>query len=138
MANDIGQGTTISFGGILTNASNTSTFKVNAVNWGGISRDVVDASHMLTSGGKEFVASENYDPGELSVEIHFDPSVNPIAPMTNATTAQVVAVRFANGGTTTAMWSAYGFLSGFEAGAPKDDMMTGTVTIKLSGSVNVG
>jgi hypothetical protein len=135
MANDIGQGTTISFGGILTNTSNSSTYKVNGINWGGISREVVDASHMLTSGGKEFLASENYDPGEISVEIHFDPSISPISAMTNVSTAQVVAVRFANGGTNTALWSAYGFLSQFEAGAPKDDMMTGTVTIKLSGSI---
>jgi hypothetical protein len=135
MANDIGQGTTISFGGILTNTSNSSTYKVNGINWGGISREVVDASHMLTPGGKEFLASENYDPGEISVEIHFDPSISPISAMTNVSTAQVVAVRFANGGTNTALWSAYGFLSQFEAGAPKDDMMTGTVTIKLSGNI---
>jgi hypothetical protein len=135
MANDIGQGTTISFGGILTNSSNSSTYRVNGINWGGISREVVDASHMLTSGGKEFLASENYDPGEISVEIHFDPSISPIPTMTNVSTTQIVAVRFANGGTNTALWSAYGFLSQFEAGAPKDDMMTGTVTIKLSGNI---
>jgi hypothetical protein len=33
------------------------------------------------------------------------------------------------------MWSAYGFASGFEAGAQMEDMMSGTLTIKLSGSI---
>lgn len=135
MANDIGQGSTISFGGILTNSNSATTFKVNNIQWSGMQRDVVDASHMLTSGGKDFVASEIYDPGEISVEIHYDPSVNPVTPLTNATTAQVVYMRFASGGSSTYGWSSYGFMSGFEAGVPKDDMMTGTITIKLSGSV---
>lgn len=135
MGSDIGQGATVSFGAILTNSTTSNTFKVNNVNWGGITRDVVDASHMLTSGGKDFVASEIYDPGELSIEIQYDPSVNPITPLTNATTAQVVYMRFPSGGTATYAWSAHGYMSGFEAGIPRDDMMTGTVTIKLSGNV---
>jgi len=136
MANDIGQGTYVTFGTIVGSAA--TCYKVNSVALGGVSRDVVDASHLLTSGGKEFIASEYYDPGELTLEIHHDPSLNPTALLTNVGTAQVCTIIFANGGTTTAKWSAYGFASSFEATAPKDDMMTGTVTIKLSGSVNVG
>jgi hypothetical protein len=93
---------------------------------------------LLTSGGKEFIGSEYYDPGELTLEIHHDPSLNPINLLTNVSTAQAVSIIFANGGTTTARWSAYGFASAFEASAPKDDMMTGSLTIKLSGTLNVG
>lgn len=136
MANDIGQGTYVTFGNIVGNAA--TCYKVNNVLLGGVSRDVVDASHLLTSGGKEFIASEYYDPGELSLEIHHDPSLNPVALLTNVGTAQVCNIIFANGGTSTAKWSAYGFASGFEASAPKDDMMTGTLTVKLSGSLGVG
>jgi hypothetical protein len=99
---------------------------------------VVDASHLLTTGGKEFIASEYYDPGELSLEIHHDPALNPLNLLTNVATAQVCSIIFANGGTSTTKWSAYGFASSFEASAPKDDMMTGTLTIKLSGDLNVG
>ncbi len=136
MANDIGQGTYVTFGTIVGSAA--TCYKVNSVSLGGVSRDVVDASHLLTSGGKEFIASEYYDPGELSLEIHHDPSLNPVALLTNVGTAQVVNIIFANGGTSTAKWSSYGFASGFEASAPKDDMMTGTLTVKLSGNLNVG
>lgn len=136
MANDIGQGTFVTFGSIVGSAA--THYKVNTVSLGGVSRDVVDASHLLTSGGKEFIGSEYYDPGELTLEIHHDPSLNPMNLLTNVSTAQAVSIIFANGGTTTARWSAYGFASAFEASAPKDDMMTGSLTIKLSGNLNVG
>jgi len=136
MANDIGQGTFVTFGSIVGSAA--THYKVNSVSLGGVSRDVVDASHLLTSGGKEFIGSEYYDPGELTLEIHHDPSLNPMNLLTNVSSAQAVSIIFANGGTTTARWSAYGFASAFEASAPKDDMMTGSLTIKLSGNLNVG
>ena len=136
MANDIGQGSYVTFGSIVGNAA--THYKVNSISLGGVSRDVVDASHLLTSGGKEFIGSEFYDPGELTLEIHHDPSLNPINLLTNVSTAQAVSIFFANGGTSTAKWSAYGFASAFEASAPKDDMMTGSLTIKLSGNLNVG
>jgi hypothetical protein len=135
MAHDIGQGTFVTFGTIVGTAQ--TCYKVNAVSLGGVSRDVVDASHLLTTGGKEFLASEYYDPGELSLEIHHDPSLNPINLLTNASTTQTVNIHFANGGTSTTKWSAYGFASSFEASAPKDDMMTGTLTIKLSGDIGI-
>ena len=136
MANDIGQGTFVTFGSIVGSAA--THYKVNSVSLGGVSRDVVDASHLLTSGGKEFIGSEYYDPGELTLEIHHDPSLNPTNLLTNVSTAQACTIFFANGGTSTTKWSAYGFASAFEASAPKDDMMTGTLTIKLSGNLNVG
>jgi len=137
MANDLGQGTYVTFGSIVGNSA-TGSYKVNSISLGGVSRDVVDASHLLTSGGKEFLGSEVYDPGELTLEIHHDPSLNPVNLLTNVSTAQACTIFFANGGTSTQKWSAFGFASAFEATAPKDDMMTGTLTIKLSGSLNVG
>jgi hypothetical protein len=131
MAVDIGQGTTLKVG---TNA--TTQWQITNINWSGIERAVVDASHMATSGGKPFVASEIYDPGELGVEVLFDPSVSPFGLLTNVTTSQAIEVRFANGGASTALWSAFGYVSGFEAGSQVEDMQTGTLTIKLSGSVS--
>jgi hypothetical protein len=136
MANDIGQGSYVTFGSIVGNAA--THYKVNSISLGGVSRDVVDASHLLTTGGKEFIGSEVYDPGELTLEIHHDPALNPINLLTNVSTNQVCTIIFANGGSNTAQWSAYGLASAFEASAPKDDMMTGTLTIKLSGNLKVG
>lgn len=132
MAADIGQGTFVTFG---TSLNGTSGYKITGVNHGGMSRAVADATHMLTVGGKEFVGSEIYDPGELSVEVLFDPSIKPINDFTNTSTMQSLRVYWANGGNSTLMWSAYGFATGFEAGAQMEDMMSGTMTIKLSGSI---
>lgn len=135
MARDIGQGTYVIFGNVVGSAA--THYKLNSVQLGGVSRDVVDASHMLTSGGKEYLASEFYDPGEVTMEIHHDPALNPINLLTNVSTAQACSIIYANGGSATALWSAYGFAQSFEATAPKDDMMTGTLTVKLSGSISI-
>lgn len=131
MAVDIGQGTYVTFGTALHTATG---YKISGVNHGGITRAVAAATHMLSS-AKEFVASSIYDPGELSVEVLFDPSIRPTADLANVATNQVVNVYWANGGTATSLWSAFGYASGFEAGAQMEDMMSGTLTIKLSGTL---
>lgn len=134
MAVDIGQGTQITFGGVLGSQA-TGVYKLTGLSWSGVERAVADATHMGTTGGKEYVASEIYDPGEVSAEVLFDPAVKPWTSLTNVSSTQAVEVRFAAGGTTTLLWSAYGYVTGFEAGSQMEDMQTGTVTIKLSGSV---
>lgn len=131
MAADIGQGTYVSFGTAL---HTTTGYKITGVNHGGMTRAVADATHMLSS-AKEFVASSIYDPGELSVEVLFDPSIKPTTDLANVATNQVVNVYWANGGTATTLWSAYGYMTQFEAGAQMEEMMSGTVTIKLSGTL---
>lgn len=131
MGIDIGQGTFVSFGTALHTATG---YKITGVNHGGISRAVADATHM-TSSAKEFVASAQYDPGELSVEVLFDPAIKPTADLANVATNQTVNVFWAAGGTSTTLWSAFGYATGFEAGAQMEDMMSGTLTIKLSGTI---
>lgn len=131
MAIDIGQGTYVSFGTALHTATG---FKITGVNHGGMTRAVADATHMLSS-AKEFVASSIYDPGELSVEVLFDPAVKPTTDLANVATNQTVNVYWANGGTAVTLWSAFGYMTQFEAGAQMEEMMSGTVTIKLSGTL---
>jgi hypothetical protein len=131
MAIDIGQGTFVGFGTALHTATG---YKITGVNHGGVSRAVADATHM-TSVAKEFVASSVYDPGELSVEVLFDPAIRPTADLANVATNQVVNVYWASGGTATTLWSAFGYAQAFEAGAQMEDMMSGTLTIKLSGAL---
>jgi hypothetical protein len=131
MAADIGQGTYVTFGTAL---NGTAGYKITGVNHGGISRAVAEATHMQ-SVAKEFVASAIYDPGELSVEVLFDPSIKPTADLSSVGTNQTVTVYWANGGTAVTQWTAFGFATGFEAGAQMEDMMSGTLTIKLSGTL---
>ena len=131
MAADIGQGTYVSFGTALHTATG---YKITGVNHSGIARAVADATHMQST-VKEFVASSIYDPGEVSVEVLHDPAVKPVADMANVATNQVVSVYWANGGTAVTLWSALGYMTGYEAGAQMEDMQSGSVTIKLSGAL---
>jgi hypothetical protein len=131
MAIDIGQGTFVGFGTALHTATG---YKITGVNHSGVSRAVADASHMLSS-AKEFIGSAIYDPGELSVEVLFDAAIKPTADLANVATNQVVSVYWASGGTTTTLWSAFGYATGFEASAAMEDMNSGTLTIKLSGTL---
>jgi hypothetical protein len=131
MAIDIGQGTYVTFG---TSLAGTAGYKITGVNHGGMSRAVAEATHMQST-AKEFVGSAIYDPGELSVEVLFDPMIKPSADLASVGTAQVVTVYWANGGTAVTQWTAFGFATGFEAGAQMEDMMSGTLTIKLSGTI---
>jgi hypothetical protein len=132
MAIDIGQGTFVGFGTALHTATG---YKITGVNHSGVSRAVADATHMQSS-AKEFIGSAIYDPGELSVEVLFDPSINIKTDLTNTATNQVLTVYWANGGTAVTQWTAFGFLSAFEASAAMEDMQSGTLTIKLSGTLS--
>jgi hypothetical protein len=132
MAIDIGQGTFVGFGTALHTATG---YKITGVNHSGVSRAVADATHMLSS-AKEFIGSAIYDPGELSVEVLFDAAISPRADLANVATNQVVSVYWASGGTTTTLWSAFGYATGFESSAAMEDMNAGTLTIKLSGTLN--
>lgn len=133
MPADIGQGSYVNFGTSLHTATG---FKITSVQHGGISRAVADATHMLSS-AKEFIASSQYDPGELTVEVLHDPSLKPWSnDLVNVATNQVVTVFWANGGTAVTQWTAFGYMSNYEAGAQMEEMMSGTVTIKLSGTLS--
>lgn len=134
MAHDVGAGSFIKFGAIF--GSNPGThYRVTGLNWGGVERDEsTDVSHLL-SVAKEFIGSPVYDPGEVGVEVQFDPSLNFIALMKSAATNQVVELSFANGAGTLKKWTAFGQLTKFDIGATRDELMTGTMTIKLSGEV---
>ena len=41
-------------------------------NMGGLSRESVETTHLLTSNARTFIASDLYDPGTLEIEFHVD------------------------------------------------------------------
>jgi hypothetical protein len=131
MARDIADGATVSFGSVF------SSLNLASISHSGVSRNTVDASHLGTARGKDFLASSMYDPGEMSCEVHFDPSLRTtiVNAMTNDSTAQALSITYPNGGTATYVWSAYGYLTGFEVTATKEELMTATATVKLSGNI---
>lgn len=118
---DLGNGTSIAF--------STSFFAlVTDISWSGIEREAVDSSTLSTSGGKTFMPSDVYDPGELSVEMQFDTDKAP--PITGA--EEAITITFPDAET----WAANGFLTGFEiSDITNESIMKGTGTIKFTGDI---
>lgn len=123
---DVGTGLTISMSSFFAQIVDMSI--------SGISRASIPTSHMGTAapgdnnfGNMTFIPGDLSDPGELSVEIHFNPDTEP--PIDQP--AEAIVVTF-NGGAT---WTTSGFLTNFDVGVPLEDKMTGTATVKFSGNV---
>jgi len=104
--------------------------KLLSIEWSGIERAAVETTVLDTSGGKTFMPGDNYDPGELNVEMQFDTDSAWITAMT--ATAETVTVTWPDAETA----AASGFMTGFEiTNITNEGVMTANVTIKFSGTI---
>lgn len=126
---DVGTGAVITFG---TEADHAWAAEILSVNGGDISREVIETTHMGTTGAKRFMPGDLYDPGTLDVSVAFLPNDEP--PITSA--VQVITVTFPvpAGGGSGATFIASGFISNFSWAVPLEDKMTADVTIKFTGA----
>ncbi len=110
------------------------------IDWSGIKREALDCTNMGVAaagggkfGNKLFIPSFYVDPGELSVEIQFQPDTLP--PIASA--AETVTVKLGNS-STQASWAGSGFMVDFAPKAPLDGtVMRATCKIKFSGNITV-
>lgn len=122
MTGEVSTGATITFaGGFFA--------EILDINLQGRSRGSVQTSHMGTSGQHTFVPTKLSDPGGVQVEFAFDPTTAP--PIDDA--PETVTITWEDGST----WAATGFMTDFENGAPLEDKMTGSATLKFSGAITV-
>lgn len=122
MAVDVGDGTTISF------ASSGFTGNIVSISGPNSTRAAVDKTHLGSSGWKEFQASGLVDGGEMSVTVHYDPTVTvPIAAV-----AETITVDPAGTGQTIAFT---GFLISSGHSFAVDEMMGLDMNIKISGAI---
>jgi len=132
---DIGTGASITF-------SSSFFAQVTNISWSGISRPAIDASHMGIAaaaagkfGNKLFLAGELVDPGELSVDMHFNPILDPpIASAAEPTT--LTFPKFGSDSTSTS-YAGSGFLTQWEFTVPMEELMTASATIKFSGNITI-
>jgi len=103
--------------------------------WSGLARESIDTTNFASSGGREYTPSTLYDPGELQVELLFDPESSPVTPITAV--AETVTVTYADAAPASTM-AASGFMTDFEIAGPLEDRMTATATLKLTGAVTHG
>lgn len=104
-------------------------------NWSGIERVSIETTHMGTTGGRTYMPGTLYDPGEIQVELAFDPEESPVTPITAA--AETVTVTYADTAPASTM-EASGFMTNFEIQGPLEDRMTATATLKLTGVITHG
>lgn len=126
---DTGFGTTITFdSGFLA--------EIRSINGPSISREFIDTSHMGTAGGyRTSIPQDLADPGELEVEMLFDPDEEP--PIDGAPESVTITWPIPSGGSTAATWVFSGSLVGFDVTAPYDDLMTATARLKIHGAITV-
>ena len=103
--------------------------EIVSVNHTGLSRAAINSSHMGTTVAHTFTAAKLFDPGQLEVELHFDPDTRP--PIDDA--AATATVTFPGGDT----WAASAFMTDFEYTGPFEDKMTARGTLKYSGNITV-
>ncbi len=136
---NIGTGTTIAF------ADSSYTANLLSVDWSGISRETVDANHMgiTTStgapdfGSAEFLPVDFADGGELSVEVQFDPAqLPPMLPVVVGD-SELITLTFplVSGDSTPADYAFQGFCKNMDITAPLEEVMTATLTIRVTGGV---
>src|SRR5262245_8898689 len=127
-----GSGTEVTF--------ETSGFsaRITNVRWSGIMRNAIDTSYMQFGtiganqfGNREYIPSGLIDPGEIVLDIHFNPEDH--VPMNEPEMITVTWPKAA-ADATAATWACTGFVRQMEINDPMDEKMTATLTIKLTGS----
>jgi predicted secreted protein len=100
-------------------------------------KDQIDATHMQSPNRtREFIAGLT-DPGEAGFTMNFVPgsaSDDRLLALDESGDTVEMRIVFPNNVT----WTFDGFVSGYQPAVPVDDKMTADVTIKVSGSTNVG
>ncbi len=106
--------------------------EILSVNWDGLERGDIPSTHAGTAGGwMTFIPSDLKNPGELTVELQFNPDDSP--PIDQPAETITVALPIPAGGSTAATWACSGYMKSMSAAIPHDDKMTASAVLKFSG-----
>lgn len=144
----VGTGATIAFDA-STGAAGAGFYNAQllGVDWSGISREAIDATHMATDitpgttefGNQVFLPADFADGGQLSVEVQFNPDMAP--PMVPAVVAAsegiVVTFPLISGDSTAAHWDFEGFCTNCDIDCPPEEIMTATLTLRVTAAVTI-
>jgi hypothetical protein len=131
MAVDVGTGTT------LTGGTSGWTSPILSIEVSDISRESVETSHLGTTTAKTFMPGDLYDPGSIELEILFDTdnvSSVGLPPISAAAETWTITFPIPSGLATGATAAGSGFLTGWGWSIPLEDRVTGTVTLKMTGT----
>jgi hypothetical protein len=126
-------GATITFG--------TSSFSANiieTIDWSGIERAVIETTHFGSTlpssarqvGGKTFIPGKLVDPGELTLQIQYDPTLD--LPLGSADVAETITLTPPSGMSSNTI-TCSGFMRSARIGLPLEGLATATVVVKFTG-----
>ena len=108
----------------------TAIANITALTPPGISRETLDVTaHDSPDGYMEFIGGLK-DAGEVSFDVRYDPSVHDVL-VDDFEAAEPIdyEVAFPDG----TVWAFSAILTGFESDAPYDDVLSASLTLKVSG-----
>lgn len=114
----VATGTTYTFSGI--------TYKATAIRWRGIQREAIPASKLTTSAWHDFTPASLVDPGEIEIETEGDGTFPTFG------SAGTLTITYPN----SASRSVSAFVIGAEQDATLEQLITGTVTFKCTGTIS--
>jgi hypothetical protein len=136
VAVDVGTGSSIAF------ATTVWSAELLSLAWSDITRDTVETTHMGTDatpgtteyGSQTFIPVDIADGGVLTAEVHFNPDAGSAAlKFPIGAVAETITVTFPNSAT----WAFSGFCTGVDVSDPMEDVMTATLTIRVTAGVTV-
>lgn len=133
---DVGQGTIVVF------TSSGFTAEIEDIKTTGLQRNSIATSHLGTPqpgpnqfANKTFIPSKLTDPGELQMQVHFNPQVVP--PINGFPEDIIVTFPLAQGDSTPATWRARGFVTSYDWTVPLEEKMMSSMNVKLTGAITI-
>ncbi len=126
---DVGTGATITFG--------TSGFSASIISmeWGGLTREDVDTTHLGTTTAMTYIPGDLYDPGDLTITFQYDPDTQ--APITAAAETITITYPIPSGLSSGATHAGTGYINSFTPGSlTVDELMEAEAVVKFSGAIS--
>lgn len=121
MAAADGNGTTVTF------ATSSMAFLLTGVDRSGQGHEDLETTTLSTTSQRTYIASALKEGGEVTLQVHHDPSV-----AITYGTAENITIDWAGAGSNQDQFQ--GYVKDYQAGARNGEVMSGTVVIKVSGA----
>ena len=143
-APDLGTKTTVQFDSDVAFGNDTGTWKVISCNFTGMTRAMINTSHLKTGVADTFIGADRYDPGQLAIQAQFDMTLydalsedvlgtGSTAP-TAGTTGDTVTIN--PGGVGAEDFTCTGIVEDIAINMEDETLMMMDLTVKLSGPVD--
>ena len=127
MPADLGTGATVTF------ANSSFNMNVTDISIDGITRPAIKTSHLGTTTADTFVPGDLYDAGSITLQCQWD--INKAIPYGSTAETITFAPPVAPGFMTAGSWVVVGFVTDAGIQIPHEDLMTATVTLKITGTI---